>query len=80
MTLDAELEDIFTKIDALSLGQGRPAGQSDGRSLGCFGCCPGRRWLRCQLAVPAVVKRCGAEEKTEFNVVLKEAGRLRRSM
>ena len=70
VTLDADLEDIFTKIDALSLGKAAQLVKA-----------MEDRWGVSAAAPVAVAGGGGgggdaaaAEEKTEFNVVLKEAG------
>ena len=70
VTLDADLEDIFNKIDALSLGKAAQLVQA-----------MENRWGVSAAAPAAVVAPAGgggdggeAEEKTEFNVVLKDAG------
>jgi len=69
VTLDADLEDIFTKIDALSLGKAAQLVKA-----------MEDRWGVSAAAPVAMVggggggEAAAAEEKTEFNVVLKEAG------
>ncbi|MFT4512351.1 MAG: large subunit ribosomal protein L7/L12 [Planctomycetota bacterium] len=68
VTLDADLEDIFTKIDALSLGKAAQLVKAMEDRWGV------------SAAAPAAVMGGGGgeaaavEEKTEFNVILKEAG------
>lgn len=68
VALDADLEDIFTKLDSLSLGK---AAQLVKAMEGRWGV---------SAAAPVAVAAAGggdaapAEEKTEFNVILKEAG------
>ena len=71
VTLDADLEDIFNKIDALSLGQAAQLVKAMEDRWGVSAAAP--------VAVAAAAgggggEGGGAEEKTEFNVVLKEAG------
>ncbi|HEB52853.1 MAG TPA: 50S ribosomal protein L7/L12 [bacterium] len=71
VTLDAELEEIFTKIDALSLGKAAQLVKAMEDRWGVSAAAP--------VAVAAAAgggggDGGGAEEKTEFNVVLKEAG------
>jgi large subunit ribosomal protein L7/L12 len=70
VTLDADLEDIFNKIDALSLGKAAQLVKAMEDRWGVSAAAP--------VAVAAVAGGGGggeaAEEKTEFNVILKEAG------
>jgi len=70
VTLDAALEDIFTKIDALSLGQAAQLVKAMEERWGVSAAAP--------VAVAAVGgpgdAGPAAEEKSEFNVVLKDAG------
>jgi len=71
VTLDADLEDIFNKIDALSLGQAAQLVKAMEDRWGVSAAAP--------VAVAAAPgagggEGGGAEEKTEFNVVLKDAG------
>ena len=71
MTLDADLADIFTQIDALSLGQAAQLVKAMEDRWGVSAAAP--------VAVAAAGGGGGgdgaaAEEKTEFDVVLKEAG------
>ena len=71
VTLDADLEDIFTKIDALSLGQAAQLVKAMEDRWGVSAAAP--------VAVAAAGGGGGgdgaaAEEKSEFDVVLKEAG------
>ena len=72
VTLDADLEDIFSKIDALSLGQAAQLVKAMEDRWGVSAAAP--------VAVAAGGggggggEGGGAEEKTEFNVVLKDAG------
>jgi len=70
VTLDADLEDIFNKIDALSLGKAAQLVKA-----------MEDRWGVSAAAPVAMMAGGGgggdaapAEEKTEFNVILKEAG------
>ncbi|MFT4841621.1 MAG: large subunit ribosomal protein L7/L12 [Planctomycetota bacterium] len=68
VTLDADLEDIFTKIDALSLGKAAQLVKA-----------MEDRWGVSAAAPVAMVgggggEAAAVEEKTEFNVILKEAG------
>lgn len=71
VTLDADLEDIFSKIDALSLGQAAQLVKAMEDRWGVSAAAP--------VAMAAAPgggggEGGGAEEKTEFNVVLKDAG------
>ena len=71
VTLDAELEDIFKKIDALSLGKAAQLVKAMESRWGVSAAAP--------VAVAAMPAGGGgaapaAEEKTEFTVVLKDAG------
>ena len=72
VTLDADLEDIFSKIDALSLGQAAQLVKAMEDRWGVSAAAP--------VAVAAGGggggggEGGGAEEKTEFNVVLKDPG------
>jgi large subunit ribosomal protein L7/L12 len=71
VTLDADLEDIFSKIDALSLGQAAQLVKAMEDRWGVSAAAP--------VAVAAAGgggggEGGGAEEKTEFDVVLKDAG------
>jgi large subunit ribosomal protein L7/L12 len=70
VTLDADLEDIFNKIDALSLGKAAQLVQAMENRWGVSAAAPAA------VAAPAGGGGDGAaaEEKTEFNVVLKEVG------
>ena len=70
VTLDADLEDIFNKIDALSLGKAAQLVQAMENRWGVSAAAPAA------VAAPAGGDGDGggAEEKTEFNVVLKETG------
>ena len=71
VTLDADLEDIFSKIDALSLGQAAQLVKAMEDRWGVSAAAP--------VAMAAAPgggggEGGGAEEKTEFDVVLKDAG------
>ena len=71
VTLDADLEDIFNKIDGLSLGKAAQLVKAMEERWGVSAAAP--------VAVAAAGgggggDGGGAEEKTEFNVVLKEPG------
>jgi len=71
VTLDADLEDIFSKIDALSLGQAANLVKAMEDRWGVSAAAP--------VAVAAAGgggggEGGGAAEKTEFDVVLKDAG------
>jgi large subunit ribosomal protein L7/L12 len=70
VTLDADLEDIFNKIDALSLGKAAQLVQAMENRWGVSAAAPAA------VAAPAGGGGDGAaaEKKTEFNVVLKEVG------
>lgn len=71
VTLDADLEEIFTKIDGLSLGKAAQLVKAMEERWGVSAAAP---------VAMAMAPGAGggdaaaAEEKTEFNVVLKEAG------
>ncbi|MBL9079822.1 MAG: 50S ribosomal protein L7/L12 [Planctomycetes bacterium] len=71
VVLDAELEDIFKKIDALSLGKAAQLVKAMEKRWGVSAAAP--------VAVAAAPAGGGggaapAEEKTEFTVVLKDGG------
>jgi large subunit ribosomal protein L7/L12 len=68
VTLDAELEDIFTKIDALSLGKAAQLVKAMEDRWGVSAAAP------VAMAAAPAAAAAPAEEKTEFTVVLKEAG------
>lgn len=68
VVLDAELEDIFTKIDALSLGKAAQLVKAMENRWGVSASAPAAVMAA---AAPAAAV---AEEKTEFTVVLKEGG------
>lgn len=68
MVLDAELEDIFKKIDGLSLGKAAQLVKAMESRWGVSAAAP-----VAVAAAPAAAAPV-AEEKTEFTVVLKEGG------
>ena len=68
VTLDAELEEIFTKIDALSLGKAAQLVKAMEDRWGVSAAAPAAL-----AAAPAAAAEA-AEEKTEFDVILKAAG------
>ncbi|MFK7742951.1 MAG: 50S ribosomal protein L7/L12 [Planctomycetota bacterium] len=70
VTLDADLEDIFTKIDGLSLGKAAQLVKAMEDRWGVSAAAP----AAVAMAAPGGGDGAAAEEKTEFNVVLKEPG------
>jgi large subunit ribosomal protein L7/L12 len=71
VVLDAELEDIFKKIDALSLGKAAQLVKAMEARWGVSAAAP------VAVAAPAAAGGAAApaaEEKTEFTVVLKDGG------
>ena len=71
VTLDADLEDIFQKIDALSLGKAAELVKAMEERWGVSAAAP----AAVAVAGPAGGgDGGGAEEKTEFDVILKGAG------
>jgi len=69
VVLDAELEDIFKKIDALSLGKAAQLVKAMEARWGVSAAAP------VAVAAPAAAAAAApVEEKTEFNVVLKDGG------
>ena len=68
VTLDADLEDLFKKIDALSLGKAAQLVKAMESRWGVSAAAP------VAVAGPAAAAAPAAEEKTEFTVVLKDAG------
>ncbi|MDO8349457.1 MAG: 50S ribosomal protein L7/L12 [Planctomycetota bacterium] len=68
VVLDAELEDIFKKIDGLSLGKAAQLVKAMESRWGVSAAAPAAAAAPVAAAAPA------AEEKTEFTVVLKEGG------
>lgn len=69
VTLDADLEDIFNKIDALSLGKAAQLVKAMEDRWGVSAAAP-----VAMMAGPGGGDAAAAEEQTEFNVVLKEVG------
>ncbi len=69
VVLDAELEDIFSKIDGLSLGKAAQLVKAMEARWGVSAAAP-----VAVAAGPAAAAAPAAEEKTEFTVVLAEAG------
>lgn len=69
VTLDPALEDIFTKIDGLSLGQAAQLVKAMEERWGVSAAAPAAVAVA---AGPAAAE--AAEEKTEFDVILKDAG------
>jgi large subunit ribosomal protein L7/L12 len=69
VTLDAELEEIFTKIDALSLGKAAQLVKAMEARWGVSAAAPAA-----VMAMPAGDAAPQVEEKTEFTVMLKAAG------
>lgn len=69
VVLDAELEDIFTKIDALSLGKAAQLVKAMENRWGVSAAAPAA-----VMSVAAGPAAAPAEEKTEFTVVLKDGG------
>jgi large subunit ribosomal protein L7/L12 len=68
VVLDAELEDIFKKVDALSLGKAAQLVKAMEARWGVSAAAPVAMAAAPAAAAPA------AEEQTEFTVVLKEGG------
>jgi large subunit ribosomal protein L7/L12 len=69
VVLDAELEDIFKKIDGLSLGKAAQLVKAMESRWGVSAAAP----VAAAAAAPAAAAPA-AEEKTEFTVVLKDGG------
>jgi len=69
VVLDAELEDIFKKIDGLSLGKAAQLVKAMEARWGVSAAAP-----VAAAAAPVAAAAAPAEEKTEFTVVLKEGG------
>ncbi|HIE70737.1 MAG TPA: 50S ribosomal protein L7/L12 [Planctomycetes bacterium] len=69
VTLDADLEDIFTKIDSLSLGKAAQLVKAMEDRWGVSAAAP-----VAMMAAGGGGDADAAEEQTEFNVVLKEVG------
>ena len=70
VTLDADLEEIFTKIDALSLGKAAQLVKAMEERWGVSAAAP----AAVAVAGPAGAGEDAAEEKSEFDVILKAAG------
>ena len=70
VTLDPALEDIFTKIDGLSLGQAAQLVKAMEERWGVSAAAPAAVAIAAGPAAGGEV----AEEKTEFDVILKDAG------
>ncbi len=70
VVLDAELEDIFKKIDALSLGKAAQLVKAMEERWGVSAAAP----VAVAAAGGAAAAAAPVEEKTEFTVVLKEGG------
>ena len=68
-TLDPELEDIFTKIDALSLGKAAELVKAMEDRWGVSAAAPAAVAM-----APGAAGAAAEEEKTEFTVVLKDPG------
>jgi large subunit ribosomal protein L7/L12 len=68
VVLDNELEDIFKKIDGLSLGKAAQLVKAMEARWGVSAAAP------VAAAAPAAAAPAAVEEKTEFTVVLKEGG------
>lgn len=69
VVLDAELEDIFKKIDGLSLGKAAQLVKAMEARWGVSAAAPAAA-----AAAPAAVAAAPVEEKTEFSVILKDGG------
>lgn len=69
ITLDADLEEIFTKIDALSLGKAAQLVKAMEDRWGVSAAAP----AAVAMAMPGAAAEA-PEEQTEFDVVLKSAG------
>ena len=70
ITLDADLEEIFTKIDGLSLGKAAQLVKAMEERWGVSAAAP----AAVAVAAGPAGDAPAAEEKTEFDVVLKAAG------
>jgi large subunit ribosomal protein L7/L12 len=68
VTLDTELEDLFSKIDKLSLGKAAQLVKAMEERWGVSAAAP------MAVAAAAPASAAPAEEKTEFTVVLKDSG------
>ncbi|MBL8725345.1 MAG: 50S ribosomal protein L7/L12 [Planctomycetes bacterium] len=71
VVLDAELEDIFKKIDGLSLGKAAQLVKAMEARWGVSAAAP---VAVAAAAAPGAAAAAPAEEKTEFTVVLKDGG------
>jgi len=69
VTLDAELEDIFSKIDALSLGKAAQLVKAMEARWGVSAAAPAA-----VMAMPSGDAAPQVEEKTEFTVILESFG------
>lgn len=69
VVLDAELEDIFKKIDGLSLGKAAQLVKAMEARWGVSAAAP-----VAAAAAPAAAAAAPVEEKTDFTVVLKDGG------
>jgi large subunit ribosomal protein L7/L12 len=69
VVLDAELEDIFKKIDGLSLGKAAQLVKAMEARWGVSAAAP-----VAAAAAPVAAAAAPAEEKTEFSVILKDGG------
>jgi large subunit ribosomal protein L7/L12 len=69
VVLDAELEDIFKKIDGLSLGKAAQLVKAMEARWGVSAAAPAAA-----AAAPAAPAAAPPEEKTEFSVILKDGG------
>ncbi|MCB9887865.1 MAG: 50S ribosomal protein L7/L12 [Planctomycetes bacterium] len=70
VVLDADLEEIFTKIDGLSLGKAAQLVKAMEARWGVSAAAP----VAVAAAAPAAGGAAAAEEQTEFTVILKEGG------
>ena len=70
VTLDADLEEIFTKIDGLTLGQAAQLVKAMEDRWGVSAAAP----AAVAVAAPGAGGGEAAEEQTEFDVILKGAG------
>ena len=70
VTLDADLEEIFTKIDALPLGKATQLVKAMEERWGVSAAAP----AAVALAAPGAGEGGGADEQTEFDVILKGPG------
>ncbi len=70
VVLDADLEEIFTKIDSLSLGKAAQLVKAMEARWGVSAAAP----VAVAAAAPAAGGAAAAEEQTEFTVILKEGG------